>query len=148
MGHSALQVPEEKGHLWGRFSGLEGEALSPAQEPGMPPAADGDLGSLGPGWKGVSEGKPSPALTLASFPALPFSFRPPVPQTAAQQRQTFQVPQLPPCVHGCRLVGGTPGYAHSETRQGLHLLHLQPGLHLGECLLPWGGAEVDTRPRE
>lgn len=41
-------------------------------EPGIPPSAGGGLGSLGPGWKGVSEVKPSPVLT--SFPALAFSF--------------------------------------------------------------------------
>uniref|UniRef100_K7G9S4 C2H2-type domain-containing protein n=1 Tax=Pelodiscus sinensis TaxID=13735 RepID=K7G9S4_PELSI len=58
-----------------------------------------------------------------------------VPQAAAQQRQTFQVPQLPPCIHRCCLAGSSLGYAHSEACQGLYLLHLQPGLHLRETYL-------------
>lgn len=107
--------------------------------------------SLGTDWKGVFEVKLSPNtcfLPHACFLFPPCCCCPLVPQTAAQQRQTFQVPQLPPCVHRRCLVGGTPGYAHGETRQGLLLFHLQPGLHLGECLLPWGAAEVLKLPRE
>lgn len=152
LGDSALRMPsmpeKKKGICGEDVVGWREKLCSLHWEPGIPPLAGGGQGCWGPGWKGVSEIKPSAVVILACFLFLPPRCCPPVPQTAAQQRQTFQVPQLPPCVHGCCLLGGTPGYAHGETRQGLHLLHLQPGLHLGECLLHWGVAEADTLPGE
>lgn len=156
LGDCSLQMPsmpEKKGHLWGRCGELEGEALSPLLGARCTSLSRWGPRELGAWLEGGAGGKAFSSINACFLPCAFFLLpppccHPPVPQTAAQQRQTFQVPQLPPCVHGCRLIGGTPGYAHGETRQGLHLLHLQPGLHLGECLLSWGAAEVDTLPRE
>lgn len=146
---SALQMPgmpEKKGMCgegvvgWReKFCLYAGSQVYLPQQPGAEAWLQGGV------WGKAASSTKTHFLPHTSF-LFPLCCCPPVPQTAAQQRQTFQVPQLPPCVHGCCLVGGTPGHAHGETRQGLHLLHLQPGLHLGECLLPWGVAEVDRLP--
>lgn len=146
-------VPEKKWHLWGRCGGLEGEALSHMLGDRRTSLSRQGPGELGAWLEGGVGGKTFSSTNTCFLPCACFLFppprcRPPVPQTAAQQRQTVQVPQLPPCIHGCCLFGGTPGYTHGETRQGLHLLHLQPGLHLGECLPSWRVAEVDMLSRE